>query len=894
MKKSRKNNQVVVSADKKTFVKTNVSEKTLLRRLEKEPGDNDHRFRLANFYYENGHPEKAVETAVPLWGKVEDNEEKQFLRLCRLLAFACTQVNRPEEALKYAKCGLKRVKDGLDFYFVLTIIAAMKRDYMAAAEHAEVYLKLWDEKKNTPRKRGLWDDSFALRYQLLNAYGIACIEKSKPEKAERSFREGIKLKKDFDSNYINLALLLSSLGRNTEATEIVEIGLKNVPQSAGLRSIVGKTSQRATISVCMIVKNEEKFLPQCLKSIQGMADEIILVDTGSEDRTIEIAEEFDCRIFHFPWQGDFSSARNESLKHATGDWIFIIDADEELAGEQNTKVRFFTGQPDLQIISISVYNKSLETGVVSSFLPSVRLFRRDLNLAYHGIVHNRLNLPPDITPIRCNISLFHYGYDLPREALDKKLDRSQALLKRQLEEKPDDVFANFNMAQLLFGYGHSFTDKTCLKIIEHASKVIDNPESGSIEYFGQKLMAYHQKAAALVALKRYDEAEEYCLKALDEKEDYLDAYMTLGHIFFETDRTKEARRYYRKYLEIKKNYKADDEVHNIILRYLEGEHIAWFAIGLMAQRENKIDEAIEAFHNSLKEKDNYRDSYCRLGKLYLDRKEPAPAEEMFRREVERDNKSAFAHFGLGDSLSMQGKEAESTASFEAAVGIQPTNEQMIFRLGKTLINVGRIDEGKEKLQEAVRISSSNLNMIYEAANLVFQTGDFELAADQYSYILEQDPQHLDALNNLGNCFYKTSKFEKACSKYEQLLEKSPNHGFVYRNLGLAYLALNRREKALTALMKYAENSPEDNSVFKIIGDLFLTIGNCSDAIGCYEKYLRESPLDHLALLNLSEAYFHLGFTEAAVAGYQQVIRIDPNCESAREMLSSILSPESTA
>ncbi len=84
------------------------------------------------------------------------------------------------------------------------------------------------------------------------------------------------------------------------------------------------------LSVCMIVRDEEKVLSRCLKSVEGIADELIVVDTGSKDNTITIAKDFDARVFHFEWCDDFAAARNESLKHATGDWILQIDADEEL------------------------------------------------------------------------------------------------------------------------------------------------------------------------------------------------------------------------------------------------------------------------------------------------------------------------------------------------------------------------------------------------------------------------------------------------------------------------------------------------------------------------------------------------------------------------------------
>ena len=84
------------------------------------------------------------------------------------------------------------------------------------------------------------------------------------------------------------------------------------------------------LSACMIVKNEEHFLPQALESIQPLVDEIIVVDTGSTDKTVQIAEMFGAKVYIHPWQNDFSLHRNQSIGYATGDWVLIIDADEKI------------------------------------------------------------------------------------------------------------------------------------------------------------------------------------------------------------------------------------------------------------------------------------------------------------------------------------------------------------------------------------------------------------------------------------------------------------------------------------------------------------------------------------------------------------------------------------
>ena len=82
------------------------------------------------------------------------------------------------------------------------------------------------------------------------------------------------------------------------------------------------------ISACLIVKNEEEMLEPCLKSLQGVVDEIIVVDTGSTDGTIDIIKKYDCNLQHFEWINDFAAARNYAKSFATGDFMLVIDADE--------------------------------------------------------------------------------------------------------------------------------------------------------------------------------------------------------------------------------------------------------------------------------------------------------------------------------------------------------------------------------------------------------------------------------------------------------------------------------------------------------------------------------------------------------------------------------------
>ncbi len=155
-----------------------------------------------------------------------------------------------------------------------------------------------------------------------------------------------------------------------------------------------------TISLCMIVKNEEERLAKCLESLKGLVDEMIIVDTGSTDRTRQIAESYGARVEDFEWTGDFSEARNYSFSLAKCDYIYSADADEEI-DEENRK-RFMDLKNDLAELDIDIvqmyYCNQLSYRTVYNFDRELRpkLFKRVRNFIWEGPIHEQVLLDPVI------------------------------------------------------------------------------------------------------------------------------------------------------------------------------------------------------------------------------------------------------------------------------------------------------------------------------------------------------------------------------------------------------------------------------------------------------------------------------------------------------------------
>lgn len=151
------------------------------------------------------------------------------------------------------------------------------------------------------------------------------------------------------------------------------------------------------ISLCMIVKNEEKILARCLDSIADLMDEIIIVDTGSTDKTKEIAARYTDRIYDFTWEDDFSAARNFAFSKASGDYIYSADADEVLDSENRNRFRRLKHVllPEIEIVQMK-YGNQLENGTAYNFDEEYRpkLFKRLREFTWIEPVHEMVRLDP--------------------------------------------------------------------------------------------------------------------------------------------------------------------------------------------------------------------------------------------------------------------------------------------------------------------------------------------------------------------------------------------------------------------------------------------------------------------------------------------------------------------
>ena len=208
---------------------------------------------------------------------------------------------------------------------------------------------------------------------------------------------------------------------------------------------------RPRVSLCMIVRNEERNLPDCLATVRDLVDEIVVVDTGSTDGTRDLAAAAGARVFEFPWCDDFAAARNESLRRATGDWIFWLDADDRLDAPARDELRqLFANLNAPTAFVMKCRCVAPRPGASETVVDHVRLFPNDARLRWRYRVHEQI-LPSvraaDIPVQWAPVEILHVGYT-DAAIRRRKLDRDLRLLRREDNERPDDPFTLFNLGSV--------------------------------------------------------------------------------------------------------------------------------------------------------------------------------------------------------------------------------------------------------------------------------------------------------------------------------------------------------------------------------------------------------------------------------------------------------------
>ncbi|WP_435922716.1 glycosyltransferase [Paenibacillus sp. DYY-L-2] len=278
---------------------------------------------------------------------------------------------------------------------------------------------------------------------------------------------------------------------------------------------------RLPLSICMIVKDEEYFLEDCLKSVVDYASEIIIADTGSSDNSVQIAQSFGAKVISISWNENFAEARNRVLRLATQPHILTIDADERLAHDSIMELKNYIDSD--HSLPGRVIIKNLVGQEDYSYSQSTRIFPNTPDYRYSGEIHEQLRYMGR-TPqsIDTHIILLHYGYKPEYIDSKNKIQRNLQILMNAANKEKNDLYILYQLGKTYYvakEYQESF------EILSRMIDLIPEKEVAKIPYAPN---AWLTICYSLYYLKNYSLLNKYIESGIDHFSDYTDLYFIYG------------------------------------------------------------------------------------------------------------------------------------------------------------------------------------------------------------------------------------------------------------------------------------------------------------------------------------------------------------------------------
>jgi tetratricopeptide (TPR) repeat protein len=349
----------------------------------------------------------------------------------------------------------------------------------------------------------------------------------------------------------------------------------------------------------MIVKNEEYSLPQTLKSVKEVVDEMIVLDTGSTDRTVEIAKELGAEVYHFEWCNDFSAARNESLKYVQGKWVLVLDADEVLTPSIVPEMKQAMNSDRHLVINLV----RQEVGASQSPYSLVsRLFRNHpevrFSRPYHAMVDDSvqelLQREPHWQVVSLStVAILHYGYQPGAIAALDKYTRARTAMEGFLASHPNDAYVCSKLGALYIQIGQL---NEGIELLERGltSTQVEPPVLFELHY---------HLGNAYTRLKNFNLALEHYKAAIQQpilSQLKLGAYNNLGNLLLSAGDLTTAKTAYETTLKIDPSFAAG---HN--------------NLGMTLKALGRMEEAIASYQKAIKLNPDYADAYQNLGVVLL-------------------------------------------------------------------------------------------------------------------------------------------------------------------------------------------------------------------------------------------------------------------------------------
>jgi tetratricopeptide (TPR) repeat protein len=440
-----------------------------------------------------------------------------------------------------------------------------------------------------------------------------------------------------------------------------------------------------TISLCMIVKDEEAMIGRCLQAARGAVDEIVVVDTGSTDRTVEIAESHGARVLHHAWDGDFSAARNVSFEAATGDWVMYLDADEVLVTDDVERLRALAGRTWREAFFLTEINHTgdLEDGTAITH-DAMRLFRNRPEYRFEGRIHEQIaQCLPAYLPERqerTTVRVEHFGYlGAVRDTKDKT-NRNLELLERQVAEGVHNPFLHFNLGS---EYAATGDVPRALTHFERAWTAVR--AAGRLSSDGYAPALASRYVHALRNGGRVDDVMAVGDEVLEIFPGFTDIVLEQALAAGSAGDAAREEALLRRCLQM------GDGPSRYSATVGCGTYRALVVLADVLRRRGALEEAEATLHGCLREHPGFLAAVDPYAALLLRRGVPA-AEVVETVHALVADSSPSMRFLLAVALSEAGALAEAEIELRAVLEAQPANAHARVALAETLLGQGRLDD----------------------------------------------------------------------------------------------------------------------------------------------------------------------------------------------------------
>jgi len=595
----------------------------------------------------------------------------------------------------------------------------------------------------------------------------------------------------------------------------------------------------------MIVKNEERFLSRCLESVKPYVNEIIIVDTGSEDRTVEIAQMYTDKIYFHPWEKDFSKHRNQSISYATGDWILQVDADEELApggGEAILESIRKVGS-DVNFLILNITNMD-QKGMPRSSFNFPRVFRNRVGIHYEGIVHNQL-----VGHGRgefCSAVLFHYGYYLEEGRMEEKRRRSIPLMLRQLEEDPNNVFAMYNLANMYAGMKDY---PSAIGYAERALSILRGMESVPTLFMG----LYSPLIAACIKEGKLGQARKYAEESVRIFEGLLDGYYLLNEVSYLQGDWKAVLSSGEKALHLYEALRADPSLLGpVICYYLNSRYRLALRTGSAMLRLGDVGGAERLFDMALGEHPEPGEAFRFILKVARECGEEVLYERFLNLALEQCPEDVlFSRLDLKRALEENRPTDEILKILDRLIQLEP-GENWRFRRAVFLLERGNLGDAERAFSDLLAVDGASAQYHAYRALARELMGDIQGAISDHRAAVSMDEALVYSWGKMGENFLALGMCDEALESFQRARkagEEGPEVLLRIAILGIKMgkltLSVDPLEQLLVMLglcNERAIESPEElASVFEEIGQALKKKGQKRLAAEAYGVALEMHP-----------------------------------------------------